>query len=200
MGAKNRRWKGSLAKPIREPQVIRSQGYLVVESTLAAENAAMRQAIDEAIARAWQEKLPLLFEHYGIEDKSDYFSLSLALAIDHVPGFAVKHVTWKLSEGDYGVVEPATKAGRHRDWTSERLRALLDAVEAVKRDKKVGTDREALLLLSRRKPWKAPANHRGEATQWVETLETRLQEAKKIDKKAKLLAEGLSEIKGKFEP
>ena len=56
----------------------------------------MNRVMDEAIEKARLDKLSLLFEHYGIEDNSDYFRLSLVLAIDHVPGFAVKEVPYKF--------------------------------------------------------------------------------------------------------
>jgi hypothetical protein len=124
MAAKKSKWKGALAKPIRGPTSIIPQGYIVVPENMNAEDKPTPEAMDKAIARTRVEKLHLLFEHYGIEDKSDYCSLSLALAIEHVPGFAVKHIPYKLRHGDYGAVEPATKTGRRLVWTSERLGAL----------------------------------------------------------------------------
>lgn len=194
MTAKKTKWKGDLAAPILEPKEIRPHGYFVDPETVESENKALLDAMDEVVALARLEKLSLLFEHYGIENKSDYFRLSLALAVEHVPGFALKHVTYKLSHGDYGAVEPATKTGRRREWTSERLGALLDAVEAIKREKNIRTDREALQRLSRRPPWKPQANHRGDATQWVETLESCLQHAKTIRKRVQMLDRQLSEM------
>ena len=142
------------------------------------------ESFEKAIARSRVDKLPLLFEHYGIEDHSDYFRLSLVLAIDHVPGFAVKEIPYKLRHGDYGAVEPVTKTGRHREWTGERLSDLLEAVDAIKRKKKLTSDRDALRELSRCEPWRSPPGHRGDTKQWIETLETRLQEAKSYESRA----------------
>ena len=67
--------------------------------------------------------------HYSIEDEADYFSLALALARDHVPGFSVKLRELKLSQETWGAVEPKISTGRQRYWTSERLSQLLDDVE-----------------------------------------------------------------------
>jgi hypothetical protein len=182
MDKKKRKWKGVLAKPIRGPTVLEPQGYVVVPENWDPTDEPT-ECCERAIARSWVDKLPLLFEHYGIEDHSDYFSLSLALAIDHVPGFSVKEVPYKLGHGDYGAVVPATETGRPREWTGQRLHDLLEAVNALKERKKIATDKHALRELARRDPWRSPPSHRGEAAQWVETLEARLQEAKSIDKR-----------------
>jgi hypothetical protein len=184
VSSKQRKWKGALATPIRQPHVIRPRGYRVDSNTVEAENTMMCQAMDEAVEKARLEKLDLLFEHYGIENKLDYFNLSLALAVEHVPGFAVKHVNYKLSHGNCGAVEPVEKTGRPREWTSERSIGLFRAVKKIKSKQGIKEDREALRLLSRHQPWKPPANHRGGPDKWVETLETRLQEVKAIRKKA----------------
>jgi hypothetical protein len=128
-------------------------------------------------------KLSPLFDHYLINDKEDYRRLVLALAIDHVPGFATRLVKYVRSDGDYGTPVPDIKSGRPRMWSSEKLAALLDAVSELKERGKAQTDREALFALSRRADWSAPLNHRGERSQWIETLESRLQDAKNANER-----------------
>jgi hypothetical protein len=191
--AKGRQWKGELAKPIRGPTAIEREHcvFVVVPENMNADEQATPEAMEIAIARSRVEKLPLLFEHYGIEDKSDYLSLSLALAFDHVPGFAVQGIPHKLSQGDYGAVVLLTRTGRPREWTDERFSELLTSVEEIKQKKNLKTEREALRLLSRRAPWKPPASHRGDTEQWIETLESRLQDAKH---RRKNVAPGLSRL------
>ena len=79
------RWKGELAKPIR-PKVIRPQGLAVTDAeTVARANEEMENLYRQAIEETRVEKLRFLMDHYGISDKADFFSLALALAIDHVP-------------------------------------------------------------------------------------------------------------------
>jgi hypothetical protein len=56
---------------------------------------------------------------------------------------------------------------------------LLDDVENAKRERNLAEDRETLKILARKK-WKPQANHRGGNKEWLETLESRLQEAKSI--------------------
>jgi hypothetical protein len=120
-------------------------------------------------------------EHYGIEEKWDYFSLALALAADHVPGFQVKRAALKLKHGDWGAVLRDT-IGRPTVWPPERLLKLLNAVEGAKKGHGRSTAREAIRRVVRqnRKEWGPPANHRKGETEWLETLESRLQDAKRL--------------------
>jgi cytochrome P450 len=86
---KKRRWKGELAKPIR-PKVIRPRGLAITDAkTVARANEEMEDLYRQAIEEKRAEKLCLLMDHYGIADKADFFSLALALAIDHHPGFGL---------------------------------------------------------------------------------------------------------------
>ena len=149
------------------------------------------------MGRTLSEKLPLLLQHYAIEDETDYFGLALALARDHVPGFSVTSREYKLSNGTSGAVEPKTKTGRTRSWTSERLSQLLDDVENIKREQKIAEDREALHFLARKK-WKPGSNHRGGNKQWVETLESRLQEEKSNRRNADNLLTMLEKIRSEL--
>jgi hypothetical protein len=78
METKKRRYKGELAKPIRV-------GSIPIQTTNEEQSEWIKQVIEQTII----EKLPLLLEHYKIADKDDYFSLAVALAVKHVPGFRV---------------------------------------------------------------------------------------------------------------
>jgi len=60
------------------------------------------------------------------------------------------------------------------------LERLLVAVEQEKAQHGVRTDREAICRLARRREWTPPATHRGEFQGWIETLEARLQDAKRF--------------------
>jgi len=166
---KPHRYKGELAKPLL------AGVYLTDKMTGAELDTCLEQAIFESRV----EKLALLMEHYGIADKTDYFSLALELAIDHVPGFRIGRARelLKLEHGDYGKVL-GNKRGRQREWTLERSDRLVDAVEETKKRYHYRTDREALEVLARHTEWSAPANHRGGFRAWIKTLTNRLQEGR----------------------
>src|SRR5262249_5930483 len=55
-----------------------------------------------------------------------------------------------------------------------------NAVEEAKQRDGFSTDREALAVVMRESEWQPPANHRGDLKQWLETLESRLHDAKRI--------------------
>lgn len=175
------RWKGELAKPIR-PKVIRPQGLAVTDAeTVARANEEMEDLYRQAIEETRVEKLRLLMDHYGISDKADFFSLALALAIDHVPGFGIDPTPLRqeqISDGIALVVQD-NRTGRRLEWPPERLDSLLSAVEGVKRKHGLSTDREAIAVVARKPKWRRPANHKGNHEQWLETLESRLQDAKR---------------------
>jgi hypothetical protein len=175
MTAGTKKWKGELGKPIAGHVMAWAR---IDQNKIEAQRASILEEMGGAIAKARLDKLPLLFEHYGIDDKSDFLSLSLALASEFVPGFSVKLIPMKLEHESYGAVVPVSKTGRLKEWTNDRKSDLLAAVEDVRKSKGLATDREALQLLSRRAPWKRPWNHRGDSKQWIETLEARLQDAK----------------------
>src|SRR5262245_7594020 len=93
------RWKGELATPIR-PKVIRPRGLRVSASTAATPNKAMENLYRQSIENEWLVKLNLLMDEYGITDKTDFLSLALALAIEHVPGFKIDPVPLRLEQID----------------------------------------------------------------------------------------------------
>jgi hypothetical protein len=163
MKPKKPRYKGELGKPIYV-------GSIPIE----AANEEQQGRIEQGIEQAAIKKLPLLMEHYKIPNKDDYFSLALALAKDWVPGFQVKTVAVKLTHGTWGAVIRATKP---TTWPPERRLKLLNALAATKQKHGLSKDREALKILMQKGEWSRPYNR--DEQKWLETLESRLQEAKR---------------------
>jgi hypothetical protein len=163
MKTRKRRYKGELAKPIRV-------GSIPIKAT-SEESEKIKRGIQQGAI----EKLPLLMEHYNIADKDDYFSLALALAIDHVPGFQVVSAKLKLKHGYWGAVIRDTKPTA---WPPERLLRLLSAVKETKQGRELSSDREALKSLMRKGEWRRPLGR--DEHKWLETLESRLYDAKRL--------------------
>ena len=166
MKPKKPRYKGELGKPI-----------YVGSIPFEAVNEEQQERIEQGIEQAAIEKLPLLMEHYKIPNKDDYFSLALALAKDWVPAFQVKTVALKLDHGTWGAVIRNTKPTK---WPPERLRKLLNAVAETKRKHALSKDREALNILMQKGEWSRPYNR--DELKWLETLESRLQDAKREER------------------
>jgi len=128
-----------------------------------------------------RQKLSYLFAHYRIEDQNNFESLALHLAIDFVNGFRLIEIPLKLAHGDYGAVVPVkpSSAGAPKFWTKERLLALFDAVQLIKEQQKISSDRDALncLRIIHHKDWGTSSGSAGPG-EWLETLEARLQDAK----------------------
>jgi hypothetical protein len=170
MKTKKRRYKGELAKPI----------CVAVIPSFETTEQELEECYRDVIRKERIEKLDLLMELYAIANRTDFFHLALALAIDHVPGFQVEPPTaLRLEHGDWGALLHGHKRGRPREWPLERLLRLLNAVEETTQRLGLSTDREALWHLARRTEWRPSANHRGDLKQWLETLESRLQDAKR---------------------
>jgi hypothetical protein len=127
-----------------------------------------------AVQRIYSKKLALLFDHFGIEDKTDMASLAWALVVEHVPGFKVQFP------------ESKPNVGRKVRWPPERLWELYETVQSVKRQHKY-TDRHALTFIAKNQAyaaiWGTPPDHKGSTEQWIETLEARLQDAKRLQKR-----------------
>ena len=166
MKPKKPRYKGELGKPI-----------YVGGIPFEAANEEQQERIEQGIEQAAIKKLPLLMEHYKIPNKDDYFSLALALAKDWVPGFQVKPVAVKLDHGTWGAVIRDTKPTK---WPPERLLKLLNAVAETKRKHALSKDREALKILMQKGEWSRPYNR--DEQKWLETLESRLQDAKREER------------------
>jgi hypothetical protein len=178
---KKRRWKGELARPIR-PEVARPRGLALTEAEIVAKaNEEMEDLYRQAIQEKRVEKLSLLMDHYGVVDKTDFRSLALALAIDCVPGFRIDPTPLRLRQISDGIalVVQDNRTGRHLEWSPERLDELLGAVEDAKRKHGLSTDREAIAVVARKGKWRQPTNHKRGHEQWLETLESRLQDAKR---------------------
>jgi hypothetical protein len=166
MKPKKPRYKGELGKPIYV-------GSIPIEAT----NEEQQERIEQGIEQEAIKKLSLLTEHYKIPNKDDYLSLALALAKDWVPGFQVKTVAVKLTHGTWGAVIRDTKPTK---WPPERRLKLLNAVAETKQKHALSKDREALKILMRKKEWSRPYNR--DEQKWLETLESRLQDAKREER------------------
>jgi hypothetical protein len=171
MVVKRCRYTGELLKPIVLPDAPSFSGAVTnkrVEQFWQHWEKHQRKT-ERRVAQTLNRKLSLLMKHYGINDKTDTASLALALACEHVPGFEI-------------VPRRKRASGRKREWDSEKLQALYDVVQSVKQ-KHNFNDRTALKFISTNSElastWGRPANHRGSQKQWVETLESRLQAAKR---------------------
>lgn len=187
---KRKRWLGELAKPIRIT-VNRKRGFIIPDlddptgrAKILAENRKMRRLRDEAKADAETKKLALLARHFQVAE-DDFRALALALAREFVPGFQFRDPLRALRQCG-PQYEEKEKSGRPRLWDPDRLKRLLSDVEALKTNGDL-TDREVLERLARRGEWMAPKNHRGGARQWLETLESRLQDAKRLQREAERL-------------
>jgi hypothetical protein len=144
-----------------------------------AANKEMEHLYQQAIEEAWLVKLELLMDQYGITDKTDFRSLSLALALElRIPGFNIDR-SLHLTHGDWGLV----LHGRGpREWPPERLLRLLTAFEEIKKKHKRSMDHEALSDLARREEWSRPPERQGDSKQWLKTLKNRLAEARRLFK------------------
>jgi hypothetical protein len=195
---KNRRWKGDLARPIRI-QVHRPYGFAIPDPTkdpeagnkIRAENKLMERLRDEKRAQVESLKLELLAKHYDVP-LDDFRALALAVARDLIPGFQFIDPLRPLTS--YGAQYPEKiKSGRPAAWDFDRLEELLKEVTAAKKSGSV-TDREALARVARKAKWRPPANHRGGTDAWLETLESRLQDAKRQEKRIANALESLMEF------
>jgi hypothetical protein len=184
MRAKRRRYAGELATPIMSPAPPTFEGAVTDERVKQFWEARQQhqQEAENRAAEKLLEKMSLLTKHYGIADENDLGALAWALACEHVPGFRV-------------VVEEKTKRGRKRKWDGPMLQELFEAVQSVKKQHRYN-DRQALaFLVSRRdSPWRLPVNHKGTKQQWIETLESRLQDAKQYVSYIESLPQTLSDI------
>jgi hypothetical protein len=173
MPRKRRQYSGKLAKPIVWDAPPTFEGFVSEKRVKEfwkkynRHQRKMKDRVDKQIA----EKLSLLMEFYGIANKNDMGALALALATEHVPGFKV------VTQGD-------EKRGRKKMWDGPKLQALLQAVITVK-EKHRFTDRQALHFISTNDEsaaiWGPPVGYRGSKRQWIETLESRLQDAKRYN-------------------
>ena len=121
--------------------------------------------------------MTLLMKHYDIRDRTDMSALALALASAHVPGFKI-------------VPETTTTKGRKRKWDGLRLQELFETVNMLK-SKQHLTEKAALKFMVNAEQyaavWRPPLRHKGSKQQWIETLESRLQDAKRYVRRIETL-------------
>ena len=170
MPRKGRRYLGKLATPIIWHASPTFEGFVSEKRVKEfwKKHDRHQREMKESVNKQIAEKLSLLMQFYGIANENDMGALALALATEHVPGFKI-------------VPQSGAKRGRKKKWDGPMLQALSHAVLSVK-EKHRFTDRQALHFISEndqyRATWGSPASYRGSKLQWVETLESRLQDAK----------------------
>jgi hypothetical protein len=107
-------------------------------------------------------------KYFEIKGTSNMTALAWALACAHVPGFQI-------------VEARGSKRGRKKEWHGGKLQKLYDDVRAVK-TRHGYNDRQALKFLSNNAEfapaWGPPEGY-GNSRKWIETLESRLQDAKR---------------------
>jgi hypothetical protein len=192
MAAKRRRYSGELAAPIVRPAPPAFEGAVTdqrVEKFWRDYSKHERKA-EQIIKQKLLQKITLLMEYYGIRDQNDMPSLALALASAHVPGFKVipervpmpKLNVVQPTDGIMLVPETQTKKGRKRQWDGPRLTGLFEIVSLVKSRHNL-SDKQALKFIVNNPQhasiWGPAPGHKGSKQQWIETLESRLQDAKR---------------------
>jgi hypothetical protein len=171
MPRKQRRYVSELANPIVWPALPTFEGAVTAKRVKEFWGRWKRDQRDAErnVAQALLRKISLLMKHHGIADERDMAALVWALASEHVPGFKI-------------VPETKTKRGRKKEWDGLKLQELYDAVHSVKKNHNYN-DRQAIKFISSNyqysAEWGPPATYTGSKKQWVETLESRLQDAKK---------------------
>jgi hypothetical protein len=167
-------YKGALAKPIVLGAHYPFWGPVVPERKAAYQQLLSRYERRNAaiVKRQYEKKLAMLFDHYGIADKKNWAALASALAEQHVPGFTIQFYA-------------KSKRGRKKTWDPNRLHELDRTVQSIKQQHALN-DRRALTFMVNNKEhtatWGPPTGHKGSKQQWIETLEARLQDAKKLRK------------------
>jgi hypothetical protein len=170
MAAKRRRYTGELATPIvwRDPPTFEGAVTPARVKEFWRNYERHQREAEQRIAEKLLQKMTLLMKHYRIVDEN-LAVLAWALASQHVPGFKI-------------LPETKIKKGRKRKWDGPRLENLLHTVHSVKEQHRF-TDRQALAFIvnnhQHAATWGLPSNHKGSKQAWIETLESRLQDAKR---------------------
>lgn len=192
-GMKKVRYPAEISRPAvlsrRKGFVVPDPSTMEGQTAIENENREMLRLRDEAIVK----KLRLLMARYRIENEDDWLALARALAFEHVKDFELSVDQLfslevipesDLSADSFGGLVPFNKksAGRHLEWSDERLFDLRKAVEKAKAEHGWSKDLPALKYLARRRKWRPPANHRGDLSSWVKTLQNCLSTAKNIER------------------
>jgi hypothetical protein len=179
-----RPWKGPLAEPVIDPgpSTPNPPDTILTEfespQSKTESNRIWRQRYDDAQSRILSQllaKLPLLLHRYNIsEGEAQYVTLSLALAMEFVPGFRV--------------IKKGSGRGRKNDtWPDGAYIGLLVDVEVTKARKNLKTDAAALRALLNETACKYNGNkkitHEGTLYKAIKTMNARLSEAKRLNKK-----------------
>jgi hypothetical protein len=187
MPVKQRRYTGELAKPIVYPDTPTFWGA-VTEGRVRKywrDYENHQRKTEQRVNQKLLLKMSLLMKHFKITNEDDAASLAWALAFEHVPGFKI-------------VPERKAKRGRKKDWHGGKLQALHDAVRSVKQRHKFN-DRQAMKFISNNPQWSEtwgpPSSYKGSNKQWIETLESRLQDAKRYVTYIESLPETLEKIR-----
>jgi hypothetical protein len=179
MAIKRRRYVGELATAIIRPDPPTFEGAVTPERVdrFWHDYDAYESKTERLIEKKLSQKMMLLMEHYGISDPKDFAALALALAFAHVPGFKI-------------VPEVKAKTGRRRKWDGPRLLELLTTVNRLKSQHRL-KEKQALTFMVNNQQyrviWGPPPRHRGTKQQWIETLESRLQDAKRYARRIEIL-------------
>jgi hypothetical protein len=157
------KYTGLLADPIYEP-ILRG---------LFDFDGSEEKANQRALSRL-EEKVPLLFGHYGIDprDSNRWFTLACALALDHVPGMPV-------------LFARPPQRGRKRTWQSGLGEQLLAAVQTKKAQGAATSTRDAISQLRRSESWKRYTQ---------QNLETRHREANRRQQEFRKMVAALSPL------
>ena len=141
-------YKGKLARPM---QPIPQQTLFAAALIERAENDRSGKAsqhpmvkkCEAALEEQWREALErmmLLFDHYGIDDHSNWVALAFALARDHVPGLRIMK----------------DRPGAKRKWTPTDAARLQLALGKIMGERNV-TKTHAARILVKQDPWSSMA-------------------------------------------
>jgi hypothetical protein len=169
-----------MTRPRRKPY----RGELQEPIDLFLPSAEFGKVVDDSNAHVWEEstykklvahayikKMDFLLTHYGIDRNCDaatlWFQLALRLARDSVPGFRFRY--------------RKKPRGRSKIWDHPRLLSLVFIIDEVKQQHDLN-DRAACRFICNTEPyatdWGRPGASREQRRKWIETLESRLQEAR----------------------
>ena len=169
---RRRRYRGELAKPIvwHDPPTFWGAVTKKRVRQFWRDYKQQERETEEKVAQTLLHKMSLLMKHHNIADEDDAWALAWALAYEHVPGLKI-------------VPEKKTKRGRKKEWHRGKLEALYNAVQTVRRTSTTSmiARRWDLFQIIRngRTLGGGPPITQVLRSRWIETLESRLQDAKR---------------------